>query len=207
MEIGSHIYKIAGIYDAPFHKVNINSQLLDTVRQSKFPVIKENKGSEMISEIFKAKQEQDSVGGVVECAILNLPAGLGSPFFDSVESSMAHLLFSIPGVKGVEFGSGFEITEMKGSEANDEFYMEEDKIKTFTNHNGGILGGITNGMPLIFKVAFKPTASIGKLQNTIDISKRENTEIRVKGRHDPCIVQRALPVVEAVAAMVILDLL
>ena len=207
VEIGSHVYQIAGIYDAPFHKVNINSQLLESVRQSKFPVIKESKGSEMINAILKAKQEQDSVGGVVECAVLNLPVGLGSPFFDSVESSMAHLLFSIPGVKGVEFGSGFEITEMKGSEANDEFYMEEDKIKTFTNHNGGILGGITNGMPLIFKVAFKPTASIGKLQKTIDISKRENTEIRVKGRHDPCIVQRALPVVEAVAAMVILDLL
>lgn len=207
IEIGSHIYQIAGIYDSPFDKVNINSELLNTTGRRKFPVVDENKGAEMISEILNAKKEQDSVGGVVECAILNLPQGLGSPFFDSVESLLAHLLFSIPGVKGVEFGTGFEITQMKGSEANDEFYVEKDVVKTFTNHSGGILGGITNGMPLIFKAAFKPTASIGKIQKTIDIGKMENAEIKVQGRHDPCIVQRALPVVEAAAAMVILDLL
>ncbi len=207
IEIGGHIYQIAGIYDSPFDKVSINSQLLKMTSQRKFSVIDQNKGDEMITAIHNAKQQQDSVGGVIECAILNLPAGLGSPFFDSVESLLAHLLFSIPGVKGVEFGTGFGMAQMSGSEANDEFYMEEDKVKTFTNHNGGILGGITNGMPLVFKAAFKPTASIGKLQKTIELDKRENTQISVLGRHDPCIVQRALPVVEAVAAMVILDLL
>jgi chorismate synthase len=207
IEIGGHIYQIAGIYDTPFDKVSINSELLKITSKRKFSVVDENKGVKMITAISNAKQEQNSVGGVIECAILNLPEGLGSPFFDSVESLLAHLLFSIPGVKGVEFGTGFEMSQMLGSEANDEFYIEEDKIKTFTNHNGGILGGITNGMPLVFKVAFKPTASIGKPQKTIDISKRENTVISVKGRHDPCIVQRALPVVEAAAAMVILDLL
>jgi chorismate synthase len=207
IEIGGHIYQIAGIYDTPFDKVSINSELLKITVQRKFSVVDENKGAEMITAISNAKQEQNSVGGVIECAILNLPEGLGSPFFDSVESLLAHLLFSIPGVKGVEFGTGFEMSQMLGSKANDEFYIEEDKVKTFTNHNGGILGGITNGMPLVFKVAFKPTASIGKPQKTVDISKRENTVVSVKGRHDPCIVQRALPVVEAAAAMVILDLL
>lgn len=207
IEIGAHIYQIAGIYDDPFDKVNINSELLKTVGQRKFSVVDVHKGAEMITAIHKAKEKQDSVGGVVECAILNLPEGLGSPFFDSVESLLAHLLFSIPGVKGVEFGTGFDISQLSGSDANDEFYMYEDRVRTFTNHNGGILGGITNGMPLVFKAAFKPTASISKLQKTIDISKRENTVIAVNGRHDPCIVQRALPVVEAAAAMVILDLL
>jgi chorismate synthase len=207
IEIGAHIYQIAGIFDDPFDKVNINSELLKTIGQRKFSVVDVNKGAEMITAIHNAKEKQDSVGGVVECAILNLPEGLGSPFFDSVESLLAHLLFSIPGVKGVEFGTGFDIANFSGSEANDEFYMDEDRVRTFTNHNGGILGGITNGMPLVFKAAFKPTASISKLQKTIDISKMENTVIAVKGRHDPCIVQRALPVVEAAAAMVILDLL
>lgn len=207
IEIGGHVSQIGDIYDAPFDKVNVDSELLHKIRGSKFPVVDEEKGLQMINAILEAKKEQDSVGGTVEAAILNLPPGLGSPFFDSVESLLAHLLFSIPGIKGVEFGTGFDISKMKGSEANDEFYMEEGRVKTFTNHNGGILGGITNGMPLIFKVAFKPTPSIGKLQRTIDISTQENTEITVQGRHDPCIVQRALPVVEAAAAMVILDLL
>lgn len=207
IEIGGHIYQIAGIYDTPFDKVSVNSELLKIAGQRKFSVLDENKGVKMITAISNAKQEQNSVGGVIECAVLNLPEGIGSPFFDSVESLLAHLLFSIPGVKGVEFGTGFEMSQMLGSQANDEFYIGEDKVKTFTNHNGGILGGITNGMPLVFKVAFKPTASIGKPQKTIDISKRENTVVSVKGRHDPCIVQRALPVVEAAAAMVILDLL
>jgi chorismate synthase len=205
--IGAHIYHIAGIYDCPFDNVDINSDMLKKLGKHTFPVLDQSKGFEMISAIHSAKENQDSVGGVVECAILNLPEGLGSPFFDSVESLLAHLLFSIPGVKGVEFGAGFDMANLSGSEANDEFYMDEDKIKTYTNNNGGILGGISNGMPLVFKAAFKPTASIDKVQKTIDISKMQNTEIRVHGRHDPCIVQRALPVVEAVAAMVILDLL
>lgn len=207
IKVGAHIFQIAGIYDDPFDKVNINSKLLKIIAQRKFSVVNQSKGEEMMRAIHRAKENQDSVGGVLECAIVNLPQGLGSPFFDSVESLLAHLLFSIPGVKGVEFGTGFDMANLSGSEANDEFYMDEDKVRTFTNHNGGILGGITNGMPLVFKTVFKPTASISKLQKTVDISKGENVQLTVKGRHDPCIAQRALPVVEAVAAMVILDLL
>ena len=205
--IGSHIYQIGNIYDIPFNKVNIEPEVLAKLKSNAFPVMDEEKGHEMKDLILSVKSEQDSIGGVVEAAVLNLPAGLGSPFFDSVESSIAHILFSIPAVKGVEFGTGFDISKMKGSEANDEFYIEEDKVKTFTNNNGGILGGITNGMPIVFRAAFKPTPSIGKLQKTIDIPSMENTQIEIIGRHDPCIVLRAVPVVEAVTAMAVLDMI
>lgn len=205
--IGSHIYQIGNIMDMAFDKVNVNEECLKKLNKSTFPVLDEEKGEEMKTLILEAKNDLDSVGGVVEAAAINLPAGLGSPFFDSIESKISHLLFSIPAVKGVEFGMGFEISKLKGSEANDEFYIEDGKIKTRTNYNGGILGGITNGMPLIFKAAFKPTPSIAKTQKTVDISKKENVELKIKGRHDPCIVQRAVPVVEAVTAMAILDLL
>jgi len=160
----------------------------------------------MKSVIARAKEQKDSVGGVVETAVVGMEPGIGEPFFDSVESTLAHLIFSIPGVKGLEFGAGFDISRMHGSKANDEFYMDEGKVKTYSSHNGGILGGITNGMPLIFRTAFKPTPSIGRLQRTIDIGKKENTEIEIQGRHDPCIVPRAVPVVEAVAAIALLDL-
>ncbi|SKA86280.1 chorismate synthase [Clostridium sp. USBA 49] len=205
--IGSHLYQIGNIYDDPFDKVNISPEVLKELRNNDFPVLNIQKGEDMKNLIIEAKKDLDSVGGVIEAAAINLPAGLGSPFFDSVESTLAHLLFSIPAVKGVEFGEGFNISKLKGSKANDEPYIEEGKVKTRTNNNGGILGGITNGMPLIFRAAFKPTSSISKKQKTIDISKMENTELEVKGRHDPCIVQRAVPVVEAVTAMAVLDLL
>jgi chorismate synthase len=203
--IGSHIYEIGNVQDEEFDKVNIKSDFLKSLINREFPVINEEKALEMKKKILEAKQDLDSIGGIVEAAVLNLPAGLGSPFFDSIESSLAHILFSIPAVKGVEFGEGFNISRMKGSQANDEFYMEEDNVHTFTNNNGGILGGITTGMPLIFRAAFKPTPSIGKIQKTVDLLKKENTEIQVTGRHDPCIVPRAVPVVEAVTAMTILD--
>ncbi|MCM8711600.1 chorismate synthase [Clostridium sp. SYSU_GA19001] len=205
--IGSHIYQIGNIYDTPFDKVNIELTSLKELHKKSFPVINEQKEEEMKNAILEAKKNLDSVGGVIEAAAINLPAGLGSPFFDSVESTLAHLLFSIPAVKGVEFGAGFSISSLRGSQANDEFYIENGKVQTLTNNNGGILGGITNGMPLIFKAAFKPTPSIGKPQKTVNISKMENTELEVRGRHDPCIVQRAIPVVEAVTAMAVLDLL
>ena len=136
---------------------------------------------------------------------MNLPCGLGEPFFDSIESNLAQLLFSVPAVKGVEFGMGFEITKVRGSQANDIPYMNNGSVKTKTNNNGGINGGISNGMPIVFRVAMKPTPSIAKLQNTIDMVNCENSEVSVTGRHDPCIVLRALPVIEACAAMSILD--
>ncbi|QCX34708.1 chorismate synthase [Caloramator sp. E03] len=205
--IGSHIYQIGNIKDVPFDKVKINEDCIKNLNKSTFPVLDEEKGEEMKRLILEAKNDLDSVGGVIEAAAINLPKGLGSPFFDSVESKISHLLFSIPAVKGVEFGMGFEISKLKGSEANDEFYIENEEIKTRTNNNGGILGGITNGMPLIFRAAFKPTPSIAKTQKTVDVLKKENVELKIKGRHDPCIVQRAVPVVEAVTAMAILDLL
>lgn len=204
--IGSHIKSISNIEDDYFDNVNINDSLLNGLFNESFPVINKEKAEEMKEYIIKAKEDNDSVGGIIEAAVLNIPEGIGAPFFDSVESTLAHLLFSIPAVKGVEFGAGFNISYMKGSEANDEMYIQDNKIKTYTNNNGGIVGGITNGMPIIFRAAFKPTPSIGKTQKTVDIEKRENTVIQVSGRHDPCIVQRAIPVVEAAAALAVLDL-
>jgi len=159
----------------------------------------------MQQKIIDAKENMDSVGGVIECFALGVRSGLGDPFFDSFESSLSQLLFSIPAVKGVEFGLGFDITNLYGSQSNDEFYIENGKIKTYSNNNGGILGGITNGMPIVFRAAIKPTPSIAKPQRTVDISKNENSIIEIKGRHDPCILPRAIPVVEAAAAMCILD--
>jgi len=205
--IGSDIYKIGNINDRPFDKVNVNADILKDLRLKPFPVIDEEKGAGMRKLILQSRCEMDSVGGVVEAAIVNVPPGIGEPFFDSLESTLSHLLFSIPAVKGVEFGEGFNIASMKGSEANDELQYNGHKVKTLTNNNGGILGGITNGMPVVFRAAFKPTPSIAKPQNTIDIKKKENTKIEIVGRHDPCIVPRVLPVVEAAAAMAVLDLL
>jgi chorismate synthase len=203
--IGSHIYSIKNIKDDKFDLASIKEDSLKELTQMDFPVIRSEKSSTMKDEILKAREEQDSVGGIIECAAINLPCGIGSPYFDSIESSLSHLLFSIPAVKGVEFGLGFEITELLGSKANDEYYIEDDIINTYTNNNGGVLGGITNGMPLVFRVAIKPTPSIAKSQRTVDMVKRENANIEVHGRHDPCIVQRAIPVVEAVTAMGILE--
>ena len=205
--IGSHIKSIGKIQDEYFNMTELNSELLKLLNTSIFPVLNKKVEQDMKDAVINARNEMDSVGGIVETAAINIPSGLGEPFFDSVESTLSHLLFSIPGVKGVEFGAGFKITEMKGSAANDEYYIDGERIKTCSNNNGGINGGITNGMPLILRVAIKPTPSIGKAQKTVDISKKENTVIEIKGRHDPCIVPRALPVVEAVTAIGILDLL
>lgn len=205
--IGSHIKSIGKVDDEYFNSINIEEKLLRELSYKEFPTLQEDKGLEMQEEILKARKELDSVGGVVECAVVNLPAGIGSPFFGSVESVLSSLLFSVPAVKGVEFGEGFNISRMRGSEANDQFYLEEDKVKTYSNNNGGILGGITSGMPVVFRVAFKPTPSIAREQKTVDILNKENTTINIEGRHDPCIVQRAVPVVEAVAAMGILEML
>ncbi|WP_186428635.1 chorismate synthase [Clostridium sp. BSD9I1] len=205
--IGSHIKSIGTVGEEYFDEVNIKEDLLKELSQKEFPTIDEEKSLNMQEEILNARENLNSIGGIVECAILNLPPGVGSPFFGSVESILSSLLFSIPAVKGVEFGAGFRISKMKGSVANDEFYIEDGTIKTYTNNNGGILGGITTGMPVIFRTAFKPTPSIAQEQRTVDICKNENTTIEIQGRHDPCIVQRAVPVVEAVAAMGILELM
>lgn len=205
--IGSHIKSIGEVEDISFNPISISSEKLKSLRDNIFPLLDLEAEERMREEILNVKRDKDSIGGIIEAAVINLPVGIGSPFFDSVESRVSHLLFSIPAVKGVEFGLGFDITRLKGSEANDEFYMDGTSVKTRSNNNGGILGGITNGMPLIFRVAVKPTPSIGRVQNTVDMIKGENARLEIGGRHDPCIVPRVLPVIEAAAAIAILDLI
>ncbi|MHA2362066.1 MAG: chorismate synthase, partial [Candidatus Thorarchaeota archaeon] len=160
----------------------------------------------MQEEVSKVKADGDSIGGIIECRILGVPAGIGEPFFDSVESVTSHAMFSIPGVKGVEFGSGFQAASMRGSEHNDSPIVENGKVTWVKNDAGGVLGGITNGAPVEFKVGFKPTSTISKEQRTVNLEKMEETSLRTKGRHDPCIVPRAVPVVEGLASIVIADL-
>lgn len=207
ISIISHIYKIGDLCDATLCSKNLSSEDYSHLTTIGFPTIDNSIGIAMQQKISNIKALGDSIGGIVETAILNLPAGLGSPFFDSLESTISHLIFSIPGVKGIEFGDGFDLAEMKGSDANDQFCLEDSIIRTSTNHNGGILGGISTGMPIIFKTAFKPTPSIALEQNTVNIKQMQNATLKIIGRHDPCIVPRALPVVEAAAAMAILDCL
>lgn len=211
--IVSHIKSIENVEDNfkdanLFSQVFVNKNIIKNLSSSNFPVIDDDSAEKMKQTIINAKSQGDSVGGIIETAIINIPAGIGNPFFESVESVISHLLFSIPAVKGVEFGEGFKITTMRGSEANDEYYFDKDsKIRTKSNNNGGILGGITNGMPVFFRTAVKPTASISKIQQTVDIDKKENAKLKICGRHDPCIVMRAVPVVEAVSAIGIFDLM
>lgn len=161
----------------------------------------------MAEAVEEARKAGDSVGGVVECVVEGLPAGLGDPLMDPVEGLLAHALFAVPAVKGFEFGDGFRLAAMRGSEARDPYVMERGRVRTKANHNGGVLGGITTGMPLRFRVAFKPTSSIPMSQETVDLRTGEPATLQVKGRHDPCIVPRAVPVVEAVTGCVLLDLL
>ena len=205
--VAAHVKSIKNIKDKSFIDSTLDLNYLNSLKGFELPLIDKSIEENMRKEILEAKEDMDSVGGTVECGVFGISAGVGNPFFDSVESTLAHLLFSVPAVKGVEFGRGFELTSMRGSEANDEIYYEGGVVKTKTNNNGGILGGITNGMPIIFTTAIKPTSSIGKKQNTINIGSKENTILKVEGRHDPCIVQRAIPVIEAVTAIAICELL
>lgn len=205
--VAAHVKSIKSVEDKSFLDSNLDLNYLNSLKNFELPLIDKRIEESMRKEILEAKEDMDSVGGTIECGVFGISAGVGNPFFDSVESTLAHLLFSVPAVKGVEFGRGFELTSMRGSEANDEIYYEDGVVKSKTNNNGGILGGITNGMPIIFTTAIKPTSSIGKEQNTINISSKENTVLKVEGRHDPCIVQRAVPVIEAVTAIAICELL
>lgn len=216
IHIGSHIKSIYNVEENEKSLLNINEEflgrssgeeLLKDLRNMSFPVLDNLKEEIMKEEVLKAKAEGDSVGGVVETAVINALPALGDPFFDSVESRLSHMLFSIPAIKGVEFGAGFGISKLRGSEANDSYEIRENKVVTKTNNNGGILGGLSNGMPIVFKVAIKPTPSISKKQSTVDISTKENTELIIEGRHDPCIVTRAIPVIESAAAITIFDLI
>lgn len=205
--IGSHVKSIGEVEDKSFSEVELTKELLDNLKTKELPLLFSDKEALMRETVLKAKTDLDSVGGTIECTVLGMNPGIGNPFFDSVESTLAHLMFSVPAVKGIEFGKGFEMTKLRGSDCNDEYYYDGDKVKTYTNNNGGIAGGITNGMPILFKVGIKPTASIAKKQRTINIDEKKDAELEIHGRHDPCIVQRAVPVIEAATAIGILDLI
>lgn len=203
--IGGHIYSIADARDEPFDPTAVNAGLLNDLKTKDMAVISRSAKLEMQKRIWLAMEDRDSVGGVVEVCGLNIPAGIGGAMYDGLESTLAPLFFGIPAVKGVEFGAGFAATLLRGSQNNDAFYYEGDTVKTRTNNHGGILGGITTGMPLIARLAFKPTPSIAKEQASVDLYRKENTTLRVKGRHDPCVVIRAVPIAEAAMALGLLD--
>lgn len=202
--IGTHIKKCAGIEDRDFEDIK---QDLIAIDGKIFSVLDEAKEKEMKSAIEKAAENKDSVGGVLETAVIGVPAGVGEPWFDSLESMLSHAIFGMPAVKGIEFGKGFGFADMTGSSANDPFNFENGQISTLTNNNAGINGGISNGMPIIFRTAIKPTPSIFQKQNTVDFINKENTEIELLGRHDPCIVHRAAVVQDSLTALVIADML
>lgn len=202
IKIGSHVYSVGNVKDAPFDPVRPDGAAVDET----FPVIDAACGDRMKALIGSVRAQGDSIGGVIECAITGVPAGVGDPMFDGIENVIAKNVFAIPAVKGVEFGAGFGISAMRGSEANDAFCAGDGKITTLTNNSGGINGGISNGMPIIFRAAFRPAPSIAKTQRTVDLRTGENAELTVGGRHDPCVVVRAVPAVEAAAAISIFDL-
>ena len=204
--IGAHLSNVGGIADDLF-PLDPTASLFRQISGYDFPVINAEKGSQMQQLIRDAAAEGDSVGAAIECAAIGLPVGLGDPMFDGVESQLAAALFGVPGVKGVSFGSGFGCVTMRGSEHNDAFVIKDEKVQTETNHSGGIQGGISNGMPLVLQAALKPTASIAKTQKTVSLSQNCGTELEIHGRHDPCIAIRAVPVIEAVTALVLLDLI
>ena len=199
IRIISHIAAIAGVED--------EGELTCSTADRPFPTVSDQRGLEMQQAIAAARAEGDSVGGIVECAVLGLPAGLGDPMFGGMENRIAAIVFGIPAVKGVEFGAGFAAAGLRGSENNDPFTVENGKVVTAANHCGGILGGITDGMPLTFRAAFKPTPSIAREQRSVDLTTMTPAALTVAGRHDPCIVPRAVPCVEAAAAIAVYDAL
>lgn len=204
IKIGTHISRLHGMCDAPFTSYESD---IDALNEKLFPTLSSEAEEKMVAEIVAAGAEHDSVGGILETAIIGVPSGVGEPWFDTLEGVLAHALFSIPAIKGVEFGAGFGVADMYGSEANDPYRIEGGDVVTLTNNNGGITGGITNGMPITFRCAVKPTPSISKEQMSVDIAKMENTAIKIEGRHDPAIIHRARAVVDAMAAIAVADML
>ena len=205
IQIAAHIYSIGEVRDTPFDPVDIDESVLEKLQTQAFAVISSDMETPMRAVIEEARIAGDSVGGVVECAAIGLPCGIGSPIFGGMESRISSIMFGIPAVKGIEFGVGFQCSNMKGSECNDPFVKVNGEIKTSSNNHGGILGGITSGMPIIVRAAFKPTPSISMEQMTINLKDMEQTALKIKGRHDPCIVPRAVVVVESALAVAILD--
>ncbi len=208
IEIAAHLYAVGGVCDAPFDLANVDLDDFALLRaRSEFPVLDCNAGMAMKETIELARNEGDSVGGIVECAVLGLRAGLGEHMFDGAENRIAGIVFGIPAVKAIEFGNGFECTSLRGSQNNDQFYTDGKSIYTKTNNCGGILGGMTNGMPLVFRAAMKPTPSIYCEQDSVDMVSMSPVKLTIKGRHDPCVVIRAVPVFEAAAAIAVVDML
>lgn len=203
IKIDAHILSVYGICDDKFDCLN---QDINDIYKKSFPVINEEKGEEMKKAIIEASKDGDSVGGEIECKVAGLPVGIGDGIFDGIDGHIASAIFGIPGVKGIEFGAGFNVKNMLGSENNDEFYFD-NQVKTYTNNSGGVTGGMTNGMPLLFTVAFKPTPSIYKEQRSVDLKTNENVTLQIKGRHDPCIVKRAVTPVISACAIAIYDLM
>lgn len=206
IEIGSHIYSVGKAADRPFDPVNTDRELLARLQQEALPLLNHDVQEEIRETVEQARKELDSVGGIIECAVVGASAGIGSPMFQNVESRIASMLYSVPAVKGVEFGSGFAVTGMRGSEANDCYIMENGSIRTGTNHNGGISGGITTGMPIIVRAAIKPTPSISREQSTLNLETGLEEKLQIHGRHDPCIAMRAPVVIEAAVAVAMMDL-
>ena len=207
IRIGAHIASVGDVQDRTFDPIAVSDADFEAVLSHDFPVLDPDIGEKMKALIDEVRMDCDSVGGVIECAVIGLKPGLGEHMFWGMENRISHLLFGVPAVKGIEFGEGFAIAKMRGSEANDPFATDGKRIFTTSNHSGGIQGGMTNGMPLLFRCAIKPTPSIAKEQNSVSLSRMENTKLVIGGRHDPCIAPRAVPVIEAVAALAILDAL
>ena len=206
--IGTHVLRCAGVADRPLSQGgDALREELGRLNGAPYAVLDEAAGERMRRAIEQAAAEGDSVGGILESAVAGLPAGLGEPWFDTVEGVLSHALFSIPAVKGVEFGAGFAMADRRGSECNDPMRVEEGRVVTLTNHNGGVNGGVTNGMPVVFRCVVKPTPSIFKPQETIDLARMENASLSLEGRHDPAILHRARVVVDSVAALALADLL
>ena len=207
IKIAAHINSIGNVCDEPFNPVGIDDALIDRLNLSSFALVDNSVEEKMRSVVEDARMSLDSVGGTIECAVTGIEAGIGEPMFDGVEGVIAKAVFGVPAIKGIEFGKGFELSKMRGSQSNDPFRYNDGKVVTEPHNCGGILGGITNGMPIIFRAAVKPTPSIAQKQKSVDLQKKENAELEIHGRHDPCIVPRAVPVIEAVTAIAIANLM
>ena len=208
IDICAHVYSVGDVCDTPFDPVSVGQAEFELLRKrQELPVLCEQSGADMRMLIERVREDGDSIGGVIECAAVGLPAGLGEHMFDGIENRISGIIFGIPGVKGIEFGDGFGSARLRGSENNDPFLTDGDRIFTATNRAGGILGGMSTGMPLVFRGAMKPTPSIYKEQESVDMVTMKPVKLQIKGRHDPCIVLRALPVFEAAAAIALCDIL
>ena len=207
IKIAAHIKSIGNVCDDSFNPVCIDDELIEKLNNSTFALINDGAEEKMRECVEDARMNLDSTGGTIECAVTGIDAGFGEPMFDGVEGVIAKAVFGVPAIKGIEFGKGFELAKMRGSQSNDPFEYKDGKVVTTTNNCGGILGGITNGMPIVFTAAVKPTPSISQKQRTVDLQTKQNTTLEIQGRHDPCIVPRAVPVIEAVTAVAIINII